>query len=101
VAAQEASTVGVNWTFAPMVDIARDARWGRIVEGAGEDPFLGAARASPSRLAQGFCAPHPNSGEIDLMLLAFPVVQAANLGQSGTKNLPNQKQRQNSGDHYD
>jgi beta-glucosidase len=45
VAAQEASAVGINWTFAPMVDIARDARWGRIVEGAGEDPFLGAAMA--------------------------------------------------------
>jgi beta-glucosidase len=45
VAAQEASAVGINWTFAPMVDIARDGRWGRIVEGAGEDPFLGAAMA--------------------------------------------------------
>src|SRR3984893_9522838 len=45
VAAQEASAVGINWTFAPMVDIAADARWGRIVEGAGEDPFLGAAMA--------------------------------------------------------
>ena len=45
VAAQEASAVGINWTFGPMVDIARDARWGRIVEGAGEDPFLGAALA--------------------------------------------------------
>src|SRR5229473_7500424 len=44
---------------------------------------------------------NPQGGEIDLMLLAFPVVQAANLGQSGTKNLPNQKQGQNSGDHYD
>jgi len=41
-AAREASSVGVRWTFAPMVDIARDARWGRIMEGAGEDPYLGA-----------------------------------------------------------
>ncbi|HEY0308415.1 MAG TPA: beta-glucosidase BglX [Acidobacteriaceae bacterium] len=40
-AAAEASAVGINWAFAPMVDIARDARWGRIVEGAGEDPYLG------------------------------------------------------------
>jgi beta-glucosidase len=40
-AAQEASADGVRWTFSPMVDIARDARWGRITEGAGEDPFLG------------------------------------------------------------
>jgi len=40
-AAQEARAAGVQWTFAPMVDIARDARWGRIMEGAGEDPYLG------------------------------------------------------------
>ena len=41
VAAREASASGINWVFSPMVDIARDPRWGRIVEGAGEDPFLG------------------------------------------------------------
>jgi beta-glucosidase len=41
VAALESSAVGISWTFAPMVDVTRDARWGRIVEGAGEDPFLG------------------------------------------------------------
>ena len=46
VAAREARAVGIHWTFAPMVDIARDPRWGRIVEGAGEDPFLGAAVAA-------------------------------------------------------
>jgi beta-glucosidase len=40
-AADEASAVGLNWTFAPMVDISRDARWGRVMEGAGEDTFLG------------------------------------------------------------
>ena len=45
VAAQEANNVGLRWTFAPMLDIARDPRWGRITEGAGEDPFLGAAFA--------------------------------------------------------
>ena len=45
VAAMEASAAGLHWTFAPMVDIARDARWGRIVEGAGEDPYLGSAFA--------------------------------------------------------
>ena len=45
VAAVEASTAGINWFFAPMVDIARDPRWGRIAEGAGEDPFLGRAMA--------------------------------------------------------
>ncbi|MDG4715866.1 beta-glucosidase BglX [Winogradskyella marincola] len=41
VAAEEAAAAGINWTFAPMVDISRDARWGRVMEGAGEDPFLG------------------------------------------------------------
>jgi beta-glucosidase len=45
VAASEARSVGIHWAFAPMVDIARDPRWGRIVEGAGEDPFLGSAMA--------------------------------------------------------
>jgi beta-glucosidase len=45
IAAREARAVGIAWTFAPMLDIARDARWGRMVEGAGEDPFLGAAIA--------------------------------------------------------
>jgi beta-glucosidase len=45
IAAQEASADGLCWTFSPMVDIARDPRWGRIAEGAGEDPFLGSAIA--------------------------------------------------------
>lgn len=42
IAAIESSAQGINWTFAPMVDIAIDARWGRVAEGAGEDPYLGA-----------------------------------------------------------
>ncbi|MGB4743564.1 MAG: beta-glucosidase BglX [Flavobacteriaceae bacterium] len=41
VAAEEAAAAGINWTFAPMVDISRDPRWGRVMEGAGEDPYLG------------------------------------------------------------
>jgi beta-glucosidase len=45
-AAEDARAAGIQWTFAPMVDIARDARWGRIVEGAGEDPYLGASMAA-------------------------------------------------------
>jgi beta-glucosidase len=45
IAAREARSAGIQWTFAPMLDIARDARWGRMVEGAGEDPYLGAAIA--------------------------------------------------------
>jgi len=46
VAAAEAAAHGLHWTFAPMVDIARDPRWGRIVEGAGEDPYLGSTMAA-------------------------------------------------------
>ena len=45
-AAVEASAFGIHWTFAPMVDIARDPRWGRVVEGAGEDPVLGSAMST-------------------------------------------------------
>jgi beta-glucosidase len=52
IAADEASASGINWTFAPMVDIFRDARWGRVMEGAGEDPFLGSKIATAR--VQGF-----------------------------------------------
>jgi beta-glucosidase len=54
-AAREASSVGIRWTFAPMVDIARDARWGRIMEGAGEDPYLGSRMAEAQ--VRGFQGP--------------------------------------------
>ncbi len=46
IAALEATATGIKWTFAPMIDIARDARWGRIAEGNGEDPFLGTQMAA-------------------------------------------------------
>ncbi|MCK9410196.1 MAG: glycoside hydrolase family 3 C-terminal domain-containing protein [Bacteroidetes bacterium] len=46
IAATEASAGGIHWTFAPMVDIARDPRWGRVMEGAGEDPYLGSMIAT-------------------------------------------------------
>ncbi len=46
IAATEAAAGGVHWTFAPMVDIARDPRWGRVMEGAGEDPYLGSLIAT-------------------------------------------------------
>lgn len=52
VAAREARAAGIHWAFAPMIDIARDPRWGRIVEGAGEDPVLAAAMAAAQ--VQGF-----------------------------------------------
>src|SRR3712207_176434 len=59
VAAREARAVGIHWTFAPMVDIARDPRWGRMIEGAGEDPFLGAAVAAAQ--VRGFQGPDRKS----------------------------------------
>ncbi len=52
IAATEASASGIHWTFAPMVDIARDPRWGRVMEGAGEDPYLGSKIAAAR--VQGF-----------------------------------------------
>ncbi len=61
VAAKEARAAGLHWTFGPMLDIARDARWGRIVEGAGEDPCLGAAMASDQ--VRGFQGPSVGSPE--------------------------------------
>jgi beta-glucosidase len=59
IAAVEGSAMGVHWTFAPMVDIARDARWGRIVEGAGEDPYLGGVMAAAR--VRGFQGDDPKS----------------------------------------
>ena len=59
VAAKEARAAGLHWTFGPMLDIARDARWGRIVEGAGEDPCLGAAMAAAQ--VRGFQGPYPGA----------------------------------------
>src|SRR5436190_10385727 len=56
IAAREAHSDGIHWTFAPMVDIARDPRWGRIAEGAGEDPVLGSAMAAA--YVRGFQGAH-------------------------------------------
>lgn len=61
VAAKEARAAGLHWTFGPMLDIARDARWGRIVEGAGEDPFLGSAMAAAQ--VRGFQGDYPGAPE--------------------------------------
>ena len=52
VAAREAATTGVNWTFAPMIDVSRDARWGRIAESLGEDPYL--ASVMGAAMVEGF-----------------------------------------------
>ncbi len=59
IAAREARAAGITWTFAPMVDIARDPRWGRIVEGAGEDPFLGSRIAVAQ--VRGFQGAYPGA----------------------------------------
>src|SRR5690242_7995044 len=58
VAASEARAAGIRWTFAPMLDIARDPRWGRIVEGAGEDPFLSSRMAAAQ--VRGFQGKDPS-----------------------------------------
>lgn len=61
IAATEARAAGTHWTFAPMVDIARDARWGRIAEGAGEDPWLGSVIAAAR--VRGFQGAKLNSAD--------------------------------------
>lgn len=62
IAADEAAAVGLNWTFAPMVDISRDARWGRVMEGGGEDAFLG-SKIAKARIKgfQGTDLSQPNT----------------------------------------
>jgi beta-glucosidase len=64
IAATEASAAGIHWTFAPMVDIARDPRWGRVMEGAGEDPYL-ASKIAYARV-KGFQGDKP--GEINSLM---------------------------------
>jgi len=56
IAAREAASAGVHWAFGPMIDIARDPRWGRCVEGVGEDPYLGAQMAAAA--VRGFQGPN-------------------------------------------
>jgi beta-glucosidase len=79
VAAREAYSVGIRWTFAPMVDIARDPRWGRIVEGAGEDPFLGSAMARAQ--VRGFQG--PLTGGPDHLLACVKHFAAYGAGDGG------------------
>jgi beta-glucosidase len=79
-AAAEARASGLNWTFAPMVDIARDARWGRMVEGAGEDPYLGAAMARAQ--VRGFQGDHVGDrGKILATVKHFAAYGAADGGR--------------------
>ncbi len=78
-AAREAYAAGIRWTFAPMVDIARDPRWGRIVEGAGEDPFLGSAMARAQ--VRGFQGPY--AGSPDHLLACVKHYAAYGAGDGG------------------
>jgi beta-glucosidase len=61
VTAREARAIGIDWTFAPMIDVGRDARWGRVAEGAGEDPFLTSCFAET--LVLGYQGVHPGGPE--------------------------------------
>jgi beta-glucosidase len=88
IAAKEAAACGVDWTFSPMVDIARDPRWGRVVEGAGEDPYLGSliARAKV-RGYQGNDLSAPDT--IAACLKHFAVYGAAQAGRDySTTEVP-------------
>lgn len=79
VAATECSAAGLNWTFAPMVDIARDPRWGRISEGAGEDPFYGSLVAQAR--VRGFQG--TNLAAADTLLACVKHFAAYGAGQAG------------------
>jgi len=78
-AAKEARAAGIRWTFTPMVDIARDARWGRIQEGAGEDPYLGSAMAQAQ--VRGFQGPSLGPDSIVTCLKHFAGYGAAEGGR--------------------
>lgn len=78
-AGEDARAAGIQWTFTPMVDIARDARWGRIVEGAGEDPYLGAAMARAQ--VRGFQGDHLTPESVMVCVKHFAGYGAADGGR--------------------
>ncbi|WP_412546734.1 glycoside hydrolase family 3 N-terminal domain-containing protein [Maricaulis sp. MIT060901] len=88
VSAQEATAYGINWTFAPMIDIARDPRWGRVAESLGEDPFL--ASALGAAMVVGF--QESANGEADTLIACakhFAGYGASEAGRDyNTTNLP-------------
>jgi beta-glucosidase len=90
IAAQEASASGIRWTFAPMLDIARDARWGRIAESAGEDPFLSSEMAKA--YVKGFQGTDlTNPGSVAACAKHFAGYGAAEGGRDyNTANIPAQ-----------
>lgn len=79
VAAQEASAGGIHWTFAPMVDLARDPRWGRVSEGSGEDSYLGAKLAIAN--VKGFQGDLKNTDNILACIKHFAAYGAAEAGR--------------------
>jgi beta-glucosidase len=93
VAAVEAATTGVNWTFAPMIDIARDARWGRIAESLGEDPYLAGQLAVS--MVKGYQGDDPSDlGSIAACAKHFAGYGAAESGRDyATTNIPENELR--------
>ncbi|MFT5140144.1 MAG: beta-glucosidase [Rhodothermales bacterium] len=93
IAAQEAATTGVNWTFAPMLDISRDPRWGRIAESLGEDPFL--ASKLGAAMVEGFQGEDLASvGSIAACAKHFAGYGAAESGRDyATTNIPENELR--------
>ena len=88
ISAQEATAVGVNWTFAPMIDIARDPRWGRVAESLGEDPFL--ASTLGAAMVVGF--QESKDGDADTLIACakhFAGYGASEAGRDyNTTNIP-------------
>jgi beta-glucosidase len=93
VSAAEATRCGVNWTFAPMIDIARDPRWGRIAESPGEDPFLGASVGNA--MVKGFQGVSlANAESIAACAKHFAAYGAAESGRDyNTANVPQNEMR--------
>ncbi len=79
VTATEASAAGINWTFSPMVDISRDPRWGRMAEGAGEDPYLGSEVARA--MVRGYQGDLKSDNQIMACIKHFALYGAAEAGR--------------------
>jgi beta-glucosidase len=79
IAAIEASASGINWTFSPMVDLCRDARWGRISEGSGEDPYLGSKIASA--MVKGYQGNLTKNNQIMACVKHFALYGASEAGR--------------------
>lgn len=79
IAAKEASADGINWTFSPMVDVALDSRWGRVCEGAGEDPYLGSRIAEA--MVRGYQGDYSGKDNIMACLKHFALYGAVEAGK--------------------